>query len=135
MRKLDWRRRLVKYIEECRGKEFSFGTIDCCTFCADGVMVMTDIDYMKEFRGKYSTKQEAIDALKKIGNGSLYHTMRKKFGNARRIARAGDIAFMVGEDGPTLGLCVGDKSIFIGEDRGSSLVEIQSMGLRFFKVD
>ena len=134
MRKANWRTELNKYIEDCHRREFSYGLIDCCTFCADAVVVMTGVDYMKEFRGQYKTKDEAVDALRVFGDGSLLNTMKEKLGPVLKRGHVGDVAFMWGDDGPTLGICLGADSVFIGEEVDGSLVKVTSSGLRFFEV-
>lgn len=134
MKKQNWKKELIKYIEQCHRKEFSYGLIDCCTFTADAVKAMTGIDYMEEFRGKYTTKNEALSALKNIGSGTLLKTMKDKLGAFVKRGKFGDVAYMQGRDGPTLGICLGAESIFIGEDTGGSLVKVSSSELRFFEV-
>jgi len=47
---------------------FNWGQHDCCLFSANVVLEATGIDYAKEFRGKYSTKEEAFDVIKKLYN-------------------------------------------------------------------
>lgn len=134
MKKENWKKELIKYLEKCHRKEFSYGLIDCCTFTADAVKAMTGVDFMEEFRGQYKTKQEALSALKNIGSGTLLKTMKDKLGAFVNRGKFGDVAFMWGKDGPTLGICLGAESIFIGEDNGGALVKVPNSELRFFEV-
>jgi len=134
MKKENWKKELIKYLEQCHRKEFSYGLIDCCTFTADAVKAMTGVDFMEEFRGQYKTKQEALSAIKNIGSGTLLKTMKDKFGPFVNRGLFGDVAYMWGKDGPTLGICLGAESVFIGEDNGGSLVGVPSSDLKFFEV-
>ena len=130
----DWRSRLTTYLESHLDTEFKIGDADCCTFASGAVMVMTGVDPMKPFRGVYKTSQEATAALKKLGANTLKSTMISIFGKPVRTPRAGDIAYRWGDDGPTLGVCTGAHSVFLGEDVSGSLVQLPTNDCRFFKV-
>jgi hypothetical protein len=115
MIKDNWPRLMNQAIESVLDKPFEWGKHDCCLFAAGVVEAMTGEDPMAEFRGKYHDQESALKALKKIGSGSLYHTMRAKFGNPRR-PRRGDVVYHTFDTGPTLGICVGANSVFVGEE-------------------
>lgn len=108
---------------------FEWGENDCCMFAANWVKSVTGKDCMQEFRGQYHDIDSARIALKKIGNGNLYRTMQVKFGNPVKRGLIGDIAYSHQEHGPTLGICAGECSLFLGDD----LIKVPNKECRFFK--
>lgn len=70
-----WKRKISEYLNAAQAdyadpdKGFDWGTFDCCTFAFDWVQLITGVDPMQQFRGKYSTALTASRALKKIGAG------------------------------------------------------------------
>ena len=97
-------------------KPFEWGKHDCCLFAANVVKAMTGEDPMVEFRGKYTDQESAIAALKKYGSVNLYQTMRRKFGNPRRPRRSYVVYHTSRETGPTLGICLGQTCVFVGQE-------------------
>lgn len=89
-------------------------------FANNCMIAMTGNNFMSEFVGKYNDQASAGEALRKYGAGHLYHTMLRKFGKARHIslAKRGDIVYKNGKglSGPSLGICFGDISYFVGDD-------------------
>lgn len=108
---------------------FEWGENDCCMFAANWIKSITGIDHMAEFRGQYHDLDSARIALKTIGAGSLYATMRVKFGNPVKRGLVGDIAYSKQSEGYTLGICVGEYSLFIGDE----LHKVKNIECRFFK--
>jgi hypothetical protein len=103
-----------KAIDAKKETTFKWGSHDCCMFAADVVQAMTGEDWASEFRGKYSTKDGAIEALQTIGKGSLYHTIRGKFGNPKPLAQA-KRGWLMGKktgDWLALGICTGTHTLF-----------------------
>jgi len=50
--------------------EFAWGSNDCALFAADAVEAITGIDIAEDFRGKYSTEEEAFDLIKSLVGGT-----------------------------------------------------------------
>ena len=117
-RRPDWPERLYREIEKARYKPFRYGKNDCCTFACDCVKAMTGEDPMAAFRRQYKDDASARAALKTIGSGSLYHTVRRKFGNPIPVAMAhrGDLALAITRNGPTLFVVLGEKMVGPGDD-------------------
>lgn len=110
----NWPRLMNEAIEGVRDRPFEWGKHDCCLFAASVVEAMTGNDPMAEFRGKYNDQESALKALKEIGSGNLYQTMRRKFGNPRR-PRRGDVVYY-NQPIPTLGICIGESCVFVGQE-------------------
>lgn len=119
MRRWDWPDRFDRALRNT--KPFRWGKHDCCTDTARIVAAVTGRNPMREFHGAYDDEDSAKVALKTIGKGSLYHTLRSKFGNPVPVAFAGraDIVYRVSDQGPTIGVCEGKKSSFIGDGPGN----------------
>ncbi|MFQ5535576.1 MAG: hypothetical protein ACE5EM_12670 [Sphingomonadales bacterium] len=117
MRKSDWPELLAREVEAAAERPFCWGKHDCCLFAANIVKAMTGDDPAKAFRGRYRTEFGARRALKRYGSGTLYHTLRSLFGNPIPPARAwrGDLVYMVTENGPSAGVCLGAIAAFASD--------------------
>lgn len=124
----DWPNKLNRYIVANRDKPFVWGKSDCVIFVAGAVKEITGVDYMEEFRGKYDSEESAKEALRDLGAGSLYHTLRTKLGNPIPAAQGkrGDVAY---DDG-AVGLIIGRSAIFVGEG-GYVLIPISQVKRAF----
>jgi hypothetical protein len=118
MRRDDWPERLAVYVDGKQRAPFAWGKHDCCTFAAGAVHAMTGKHHMAEFRGKYKDEGTAQAALQSIGKGSLYHTLRGKFGNPIKpaMAQRGDLMMADVEGTPALLICLGQVSVGPGPD-------------------
>ena len=129
----NWPRLMNEAIEAVRDKPFVWGKHDCCLFAADVVKAMTGEDPMTEFRGQYKDQESALRALKEIGSGNLYQTMRRKFGNPRR-PRRGYVVYY-NKPMPALGICIGQNCVFVGQEgTKEGLVTLPTEGMRGFCV-
>lgn len=110
----DWAPRLNRFISSVRDNRFEWGKWDCVTFASDAVQVMTGVDMIPEYRGQYSTEQEGDELLRKIGEGKLYRTMRKKLGRSVPgvYGHKGDVAFYEGR----CGIILGRMAMFTGSE-------------------
>lgn len=140
-RKENWPKILAEYIRKKQGKKFVWGKNDCCTFVAGSVKLMTGHDFYKEFRGTYNDEDSAREALKTIGNGSLYQVLLKNFGKTIPVAYAqrGDI--VMDRKTMSIGICDGVYSWFLGalvygdETRPDGIVQKPTIGCDYaFKV-
>jgi len=99
IRRKDWRPALNNYLQSSNDRfkktGLVWGKFDCCTFAMDWVERMTGVDPMADFRGKYSTKAGALQALKDIGAGTLLSTARERLGKTVHPSHAhrGDICY------------------------------------------
>lgn len=127
-RKPNWQVFLNIYLEKTVNKKFRMGRFDCCIFVSGAVKAMTGVDGMKEFRRNYTSIKSSKKALKEIGSGSLYSTLRSKLGNPVPAAQGfkGDIAYNDGR----LGIVLGHKVIFL-TDGGFHLTPISQVDKAF----
>lgn len=108
-----WEQALSDYIGSKRNEPFVYGVNDCCMFAAGAVHVMTGVDPMAEFRGKYKSLAGSVRALKEIGEGDLEKTIDGKFPVIPvSSAQRGDIAFFDG----SLGIIDGGFAWFVSDD-------------------
>ncbi len=114
----DWPIALAKEVEAAVGRPFLWGEHDCCLFAAKCVEAMTGVDPMAEFRGIYNDQESAMAALQEKGAGTLYDTMKQKFGEPKPAsqARRGDVVYGVFKNGPALGICLGAEAVFVGAE-------------------
>ena len=107
MRCEGWQRKLNEYILESQEKYkktgLVFGEFDCCLYAANWVRLLTGIDPMEDYRGRYSSKDEAFDMLAEK-EGTLLDALTARFGQPVNIAKAmrGDIA--LSENDQALGI-------------------------------
>lgn len=110
MRYNDWQSRLSLYLSSVKDKPFEWGAHDCALFSCNCILQETGDDPAAWFRGKYSTKAAAYQALKEFAGGGLEETA-VKITTARNypevlplMAQRGDVALcnMGGND--TLGI-------------------------------
>lgn len=98
MRVDGWQRALNAYLLEAQEKYkregFSYAGLHCVTFCADWVQVLTGTDPLADYRGQYSTEEEAR-ALLESRDGSLLQALTNRFGEPVHPMKAqrGDIAY------------------------------------------
>ena len=119
-RKDNWPARLVAKIEAARDKPFSWGEHDCCTFASACVEAMTGENPMKIFKGRYRSEADAGSILRQKGAGNLLDTLTEILGKPVPVEKAerGDVVYSVFETGPSVGVCFGKNSYFVGEESG-----------------
>ena len=112
MRREDWEKRLMAYLEQVG--PFEWGENDCCLFAANGVLAMTGEDYAKPYRG-YKTAKGALGKLKDLGVDGV---ATKALGEPKQpaFAKRGDVVSFESGDGLALGLCIGAKIAAVGQD-------------------
>lgn len=54
-----WPTELSRFLRERRNVPFKYGANDCLMFPADAVLQMSGVDFAEQWRGQYSTKEEA----------------------------------------------------------------------------
>lgn len=113
-----WEINLQKTIEKHRNSHFQWGAHDCCCFSATCVEAMTGINPMDKFQEKYRSKKTGQAVLKNEGKGTLLKTLIYLFGPWFHPSKAqrGDLVFLTGKTGPSVGVCLGQFSAFVGEE-------------------
>jgi hypothetical protein len=114
MRNEGWESLLAQQIAEARGKTFEWGVHDCVLWCADWIGKVTGIDPAAEWRGTYSTEEEAQAILGSLGFASTselasHHLEEKPVSMASR----GDL--MLHPSG-SLGICDGAFAFFVTKE-------------------
>lgn len=66
-RKEMWRGAFHTCISQSRRKPFELGVFDCGIFVADVLLALTGFDHAAQFRGRYTTIQEAKRTLRSYG--------------------------------------------------------------------
>jgi hypothetical protein len=118
---------LIKYIESVKDEPFKWGEHNCCIFVNNCLKAYTGKSYMPDVAFNYNDMKSAIKALRSTKSKSLYNNLIKIFGNPFNVVRAmrGDIVYKNdGLEGPSIGMCMGNISYFVGED---GLQEIKTL--------
>ncbi len=96
----DWAERLADYFDEVRYKPFAYGTMDCCIFVADGLRVMTGVDLMADFRGRYACEEDITRLVQSHKAKHVIALIRQKLQEAglckkeSAFAARGDVALL-----------------------------------------
>lgn len=99
MRVDNWSRKLGEYLAEVSDKPFKVGVFDCALFAADCATIITGVDCVAEYRGKYKTDKGAIRLLKKR-HGGLAEAFDAHFARIEpSMAQRGDICAYDGDEG------------------------------------
>lgn len=64
IRVADWQTRLERFLAGHREHEFRYGSWDCALFVCDAIKLMTGVDPAAGFRGNYSSRTEALVAIR-----------------------------------------------------------------------
>ena len=117
-RREDWPVRLAEALETARGVPFSWGVHDCAIFAFGCVRAMTDADLFAPWRGTYDS---AFSGTRKVlvPNGGLSGLASKLLGTGLAplaFAQRGDLVSVLTVDGPALGVCLGDRAVFVGPE-------------------
>lgn len=134
MRTATWQIDLIGFIDSIRSKPFQWGSWDCCQMCGEAVKAMTGHNPVTEAFVKYDTKMSALRAIKAHGQRNLLDTLKDVLGPALPIHNAmrGDVVYTVREDGPVIGMCMGQQSVFVTD---GGLDEIPTLELmKVFKI-
>lgn len=135
----DWPSLLGLCIKSRAARPFKWGD-DCMTWAADCIEAQTGIDTLQAYRGKYKSARGALSCLKRIDGVQLPIDLADKLWGPRvhiAMARLGDIVVadvdvspQTRGMGPSVGLCYGRNSIFVGTDGGpGGLVTLETRSL------
>ena len=71
-RRPDWQEVLDGFLRAHENQRFEYGTWDCCLFVCDAIAAMTGVDLATAYRGKYSTRTGALQAIgEQLGTASI----------------------------------------------------------------
>jgi hypothetical protein len=59
-----WQCRLSRFLSLRQRDPFAYGKFDCCLFAANAIQEMTGTDIAAYFRGRYSSRKEALALVK-----------------------------------------------------------------------
>jgi len=129
----------VQYLRAADTKRFGYGANDCCLFVAGAVLAMTGTDIAAEFRGKYSSRKEALSlALSYAGKRSVRALVEKGLGALPVVpvlcAQRGDIALVKRSRDVSLGLVALDGKAILAAGRDGLLRLPLTLGLRAWRV-
>jgi hypothetical protein len=129
----DWHDRLAALIHERDREPFAWGRHDCALWAADAHLAVTGVDLGEPFRGHYRSASGARKALRNLAGVEDPEALADKLLGERlpsALARLGDVVVAdiraLGLDGdlpgdgraPTLGVCYGRDSLFVGVEVG-----------------
>ena len=128
----DHRQRMNAAINEARGREFEYGTFDCCLAAATVIEAMTGTDLMADFRGRYKSAAGAARLLKETGYPTLLKMLISHIpehgGKRIPVAKAGigdlvltKVALHDAAMGQACGICCGRFALFPGQTGWTSL--------------
>lgn len=125
-RRSDWRVRLNEAIRLLRRQPLVWGENDCgIGLAAKAIEAMTGIDPAAEFRGKYSTAAGALKLIKQAGFDDLESYARSLLPEVHpSTAKAGDIAFLAGDELGAFGVFNGDGHILVQRPEGIGVVSL-----------
>jgi hypothetical protein len=118
LRQNGWRVRLAAALDATGEQPHQWGSHDCFLSLAGGVVeAITSADIVAPYRGRYSSREEALNVLRSEGcNGldELIETILPPIG--RGDARLGDLAFVPdgSELGGFLGVFGGERIVCLG---------------------
>ena len=64
-----WAAKLENYLLGRHDKAFEWGTTDCCMFVGDSIRIITGVDVIEYFRGKYNKILPAFALMKVYSDG------------------------------------------------------------------
>lgn len=105
----DWPTRLVSTIDAAQTRPFEWGVHDCCLFACDCILAMTGVDAASWFRGRYSSRETAVSALREYGGtlAVVAEQITEELGCPEvsiAAAHRGDVAYAPTELGDALGI-------------------------------
>ena len=109
----DWERRLGEYLSAPGRDLFMWGVNDCALFAAGAVEAITGAHPAPEFLGVYDSQRGVAEALRELGDGTLFRTIDTRFPRKEPgFAQRGDLVWT--QD--AVGVCMGAKGVFLQAD-------------------
>lgn len=108
-----WERRLNDYLESMKEVPFEWGKNDCTLFASQLSIIMINVDYMADFRGKYTNEEQAKSLIASVKDlkSHMYSLLEPIDLN---FVRRGDLVMYQN----ALGICNGSLSYFMTEKHG-----------------
>jgi len=127
----DWRGRLTAFLAAKARAPFVYGEHDCALFAAGAVEAMTGVDPAAEWRGRYTTWRGGLRVLRAAGHADHVAAVAALLTEVPpAFAAAGDLAVVVGEGGPALGVVQGEL-IYVLRPEGLALVPFETASRAF----
>lgn len=115
---------MIKIIEKYGNLPFQWGVNDCCLFSANVLHELNNIDYAKNLRGKYSSKEEAYNLLNEMYSTTdliqvVSIIINKKMNDNFIEVKPGDLVGFDNKNNTySIGINFGARSYFISEEKG-----------------
>ena len=114
-RRDNWPSLLAQFIEARREQPFAWGSNDCCIFAANWVETCTGVDHALAWRGRYSSGLGAARFLDEAGGVEALVDALGLQRVAPQLAGRGDIVAQETGRGMTLGICLGETTVFVAK--------------------
>jgi hypothetical protein len=115
-RKNNWPAALALFVEEKQNQPFDWRTNNCGFFACDWIAILVGIDPAAEYRDKIDSALSAQRVLDAAGGVEAIATdaaMRWGWPPVPvSMARRGDVVSYEGDGGHSLGVCLGELSVF-----------------------
>lgn len=109
----DWERRLNAYLAAPGRDVFEWGKNDCALFAAGAVDAITGTHPAPEFLNVYTDQRGAAEALRELGDGTLFRTFDTRFPRKEPgFAQRGDLIWAQ----EAVGVCMGKNGVFLQLD-------------------
>lgn len=108
--------KLADFCHARRMQPYAWGTNDCVTFAADGVLAITGNDPITELRGTWSDAETAAAKIEEMGGLINAVDARFKRRENKNLAQRGDLVMMRLASGPSLAICVGMYAAAPGDE-------------------
>jgi len=129
MRKPGWEGILQQEIQKANTSEFNWGTNDCTSWSFKVLSKISDTDEIQYISELYTNKKSA---LKIWAEKSILDRVIERIGKPRcnlMLTKRGDLVLEDNNNlGETLGICIGNKVAFLGEE---GLVYISLMKCKY----
>ena len=125
-RRSDWQGALDEFVRANEDQRFEYGKWDCCLFVCDAIIEMTGVDLAAAYRGKYSTRKGALQAIcEQLGTASIQavaaHTAAAHHMPEVPVLRAhrGDMVLIARKRDHSLGLvALNGRDVIVASKRG-----------------
>lgn len=117
---------LGEYIKSKAGQAFAWGKNDCCTFCADWLVLNGKPDPMLDIRGEYSNEADAEAII--FEHGDLLTLWTRILGDPDDTLTDGAVAIIEFGDEQLGGIVSGDRLVLL-RDRGISAVSLEKLNI------
>lgn len=108
---------LYAYVQEVRDRPYEPVRHNCALFAAGALKIFTDRDFVAELGITLESERDMLrvlaehDGLRGLVTYCIGSEMQPPL-----LARRGDLMLKEGENGETVGVCMGDHALFLGPD-------------------